>query len=77
MAMLTTPARSHSTPDREPKTIGTASVTDPAMRPASEMLGVRAPPTTQIRKATTNTTVNTAGTQRGGRRFSLAFRTRA
>ena len=77
MAMLTTPARSHSTPEREPKTIGTARVTDPAMRPASEILGVRAPPTTQIRKATTNTTVNTAGTQRGGRRFALAFRTRA
>ena len=42
MAMFTTPARSHRTPEREPKTIGTARVTDPAMRPASEMLGVRA-----------------------------------
>ena len=55
MAMFTTPARSHRTPEREPKTIGTARVTDPAMSPASEMLGVLAPPTTQIRKATTKT----------------------
>ena len=77
MAMLTTPARSHRTPDSEPNTIGTASVTDPAMSPAREMLGVRAPPTTQMRKATTNTTVNTAGSQLGGRRFARAFRTRA
>ena len=40
MAMLTTPTRSQSTPEREPKTSGTASVTEPAMSPASEMLGV-------------------------------------
>ena len=65
MAMFTTPTRSHSTPEREPKTSGTASVTEPAMRPASEMLGVRAPPTTQIRKAATKSTVKAIGNQRG------------
>ncbi len=76
MAMFTTPARSHRTPEREPKTSGTARVTDPAMRPASEMLGVRAPPTTQIRKATTKMTVNTTGSQRGAGRF-FVFRNMA
>ena len=76
MAMFTTPARSHRTPDREPKTIGTARVTDPAMSPASEILGVAAPPTIQTRKATTNRTVKTAGSQRGGRTF-FVFRTMA
>jgi hypothetical protein len=69
MAMLTTPTRSQSTPDRDPKTSGTARVTDPAIRPASEMLGVRAPPTTQIRKAATKRTMNAIGSQRGGRWF--------
>ncbi len=74
MAMFTTPARSHSTPDREPKTSGTARVKDPAMRPASEMLGVRAPPTTQIRKATTKTT-RTRPAASAGAAASFVFRT--
>ncbi|MDT4880371.1 hypothetical protein FQZ97_1161190 [compost metagenome] len=73
MAMFTTPTRSHRTPESEPNTSGTASVTDPAMRPAREMFGVRAPATTQMRKAATKRTINVTGSQRGAGR-SFVFR---
>jgi hypothetical protein len=73
MAMLITPTRSHSTPESEPNTSGTASVTEPAIRPAREMLGVRAPPTTQMRKAATKSTMNVTGNQRGAA-WSLVLR---
>ncbi|MGX1161900.1 hypothetical protein RKD54_002809 [Pseudarthrobacter sp. SLBN-100] len=65
MAMFTTPTRSHRTPDKEPKTSGTARVTDPATRPAREMFGVRAPPTTQMRNAVTNRTMKATVSQPG------------
>ncbi len=54
MAMFTTPTRSHSTPESEPKTSGTASVTEPATRPASEMeAGGRLPRSKQARRTRT------------------------
>ncbi|MNI55597.1 hypothetical protein D3C73_1105570 [compost metagenome] len=67
MAMFTTPTRSQSTPEREPNTRGTANVTDPATRPASEMEGWRAPATIQTSKANTNTTAKAMGSHLGDR----------
>ena len=46
MAMFTTPARSHRTPDRAPKISGTLSSSDPWSRPVS---GMDLPETTQVR----------------------------
>ena len=71
IAMFTTPTRSQSTPEREPNTSGTASVTDPAISPAREMLVVRAPPTTQIRNAATNSTMKATVTQPGTLRLRV------
>ena len=47
MAMLTTPARSPSTPPRAPNTSGTASASDPASSPTTGMVP---PAAAQVRK---------------------------
>src|SRR3954451_3316257 len=68
MAMFTTPERSHSTPESEPKISGTASVTEPGSRAYRATLGALALPTVQVRKATTKSTAKTASSQPGPRR---------
>ena len=68
MAMFTTPARSHSTPESEPKISGMASEMDPASSPYRATLGVLALPTAQDRNAATNTTPKMTGSQIGIRR---------
>src|SRR3954447_25191966 len=67
MAMFTTPERSHSTPESEPKISGTARVTEPASSPYRATFGVLALPTTQVRKAPTKSTAKTATSQPGTR----------
>ena len=65
MAMLTTPARSHRTPDSAPKMRGTLSSSEPCSRPVS---GIDLPETAHVRndimKATPNAAIAHAGVDR-------------
>ena len=72
MAMLTTPTRSHRTPERDPKTSGTAKVTDPAISPAREIDGSSPfpPATIQTMNPMRNTAANVPPTQRGAAFFA-------